>query len=290
MALLDFLGRRKKTTDTGAEMSFIDHLEELRWHIIRSVIAVLAGAIVVFIFIREIVDKILFAPADRNFIANKWFCQLGSWLEARIGFGDALCLAGVDAKFQANTMTGQFISSFTLAFVGGFIVAFPYIFWEFWKFVRPALSDKERRRTQGIVFWVSLLFFAGVFFGYFILTPFMINFYFSYTLSDKIIVLPTFSDYMENLIYTTVGIGILFQLPLLIYLLAKIGFVSSAFLKRYWRHALVVILIVAAIITPTTDPFSLGIVTIPLYLLYQAGIWITMRVEKNKAKQTKEWS
>lgn len=285
MALLDFLGKRKQTSDSGSEMSFIDHLEELRWHIIRSVIAVLIGAIVVFIFIREIVDKIVFGPADKSFVSYKWFCDFSHWL----GAGDALCLNGVEAKFQANTMTGQFISSFTLAFMGGFIAAFPYIFWEFWKFVRPALSDTERKRTRGAVFWVSLLFFMGVGFGYFVLTPFMINFYFSYTLSDKIVVLPTFSDYMENLIYTTVGIGILFQLPLLIYILAKIGFVTSAFLKRYWRHALVVILIVAAIITPTTDPISLCIVTVPLYLLYQAGIWITIRVEKKKAKQVKEW-
>lgn len=290
MALLDFLGKRKQTNDAGGEMSFIDHLEELRWHIIRSVIAILICAIAVYVFIREIVDKILFAPADKDFISNKWFCQLGNWLEAKVGFGSALCLQGIDAKFQANTMTGQFISSFTLAFMGGFIVAFPYVFWEFWKFVRPALSDKERRKTRGVVFWVSLLFFAGVFFGYFVLTPFMINFYFSYTLSDKIVVLPTFSDYMENLVYTTVGIGILFQLPLLIYLLAKIGFVTSAFLKKYWRHALVMILIIAAIITPTTDPFSLAIVTLPLYMLYQAGIWITKRVEKQKAKREKEWS
>jgi sec-independent protein translocase protein TatC len=290
MALLDFLGKRKKTTETGAEMSFIDHLEELRWHLVRSVVAVLIGAIVVFIFIKDIVENILFGPADKNFISYKWFCDLGQWLQKLVGFGDSLCLNGVDAKVQANTMTGQFISSFTLAFVGGFIVAFPYIFWEFWKFVRPALSEKERKKTRGVVIWVSLLFFAGVFFGYFVLTPFMINFYYNYTLSDKIIILPTFSDYMENIIYTTVGVGILFQLPLLIYVLAKIGFVTSAFLRQYWRHALVVILIVAAIITPTTDPFSLCIVTVPLYLLYQAGIWIAKRVEKKKAKQAKEWS
>lgn len=288
MALLDFLDKRNN--DKSAEMSFVDHLEELRWHIIRSVISIMVGAIVIFIFIREITDKILFAPAGKDFISNKWFCRLGQWLEARLGFGEALCLNGIEAKFQANTMTGQFISSFTLSFVGGFIVAFPYVFWEFWKFVKPALSEGERKRTRGAVFWVSLLFFVGVGFGYFVLTPFMINFYFSYTLSDRIIVLPTFGDYIENLIYTTVGIGVLFQLPLLIFILAKIGFVTSAFLKKYWRHALVIILIVAAIITPTTDPFSLGIVTIPLYMLYQAGIWITKRVEKKKDKEAEEWS
>jgi sec-independent protein translocase protein TatC len=286
MALLDFLGKRKSHNDSGAEMSFIDHLEELRWHIIRSVVAILIGAIVVFIFIRDIVDKILFAPADKSFISYKWFCDFSHWL----GIGDGLCMGGVDAKFQSNTMTGQFISSFTIAFIGGLIVAFPYVFWEFWKFVKPALSTTERRKTRGIVLWVSILFFAGVFFGYFVLTPFMINFYFTYTLSDKVMVLPNFSDYVENLIYTTVGIGILFQMPLLIMLLAKVGIITAQFLRKYRRHALVVILIAAAIITPTTDPFSLGIVTIPLYLLYEAGISIASRINKKQEKKMKEWS
>lgn len=286
MAILDFLGKRKQEKEGGGDMSFIDHLEELRWHILRSVIAILTGAVVVFIFIRNIVDDILFAPTDKNFISYKWFCDLSHW----VGLGDGLCLNGVDAKFQSNTMTGQFISSFTIAFMGGLIVAFPYVFWEFWKFVKPALSVKERKRTRGIVFWVSLLFFAGVFFGYFVLTPFMINFYFNYTLSDKVVVFPNFSDYLENLVYTTVGIGVLFQMPLLIMVLAKVGIVTAKFLRKYRRHALVVILLAAAIITPTTDPFSLGIVTIPLYLLYEAGISIAARINRRQEKQAKEWS
>lgn len=286
MALLDFLGKRKQQNDEGGEMSFIDHLEELRWHIIRSVIAILIGAVVVFIFIRDIVDTILFGPTDKNFISYKWFCDLSHWM----GLGDAICVTPVDAKFQSNTMTGQFISSFTIAFMGGLIVAFPYVFWEFWKFVKPALSPKERKRTRGIVFWVSLLFFAGVFFGYFVLTPFMINFYFSYTLSDKVVVFPNFSDYLENLVYTTVGIGVLFQMPLLIMVLAKVGFITAKFLRKYRRHALVMILIAAAIITPTTDPFSLAIVSVPLYLLYEAGIAIASRINKRQEKEAKEWS
>lgn len=286
MALLDFLSKRKQQEDGAAEMSFIDHLEELRWHIIRSVIAIIIGAIVVFIFIRDIVDKILFGPTDKDFISYKWFCNLSHWL----GLGDTVCVTPVDAKFQSNTMTGQFISSFTIAFMGGLIVAFPYVFWEFWKFVKPALSEQERKRTRGVVFWVSLLFFAGVFFGYFVLTPFMVNFYFNYTLSDRVVVFPNFSDYLENLVYTTVGIGVLFQLPLLVMVLAKVGILTARFLRKYRRHALVMILIAAAIITPTTDPFSLTIVTIPLYLLYEAGISIASRINKRQEKQQKEWN
>jgi sec-independent protein translocase protein TatC len=284
MALFDFFNKRNK--DPNAEMSFIDHLEDLRWHIIRSLIAVIIGAILIFIFAREVVDTVLFAPADESFVSFKWFCNFSHFL----GLGDALCMKGVDVKFQSNTMTGQFISTFTIAFVGGFIAAFPYVFWEFWKFVKPALSPKELKRTRGIIFWISLLFFMGVFFGYFILTPFMINFYFSYSLSDKIVILPTFSDYIENLIYLTVGIGLLFQLPLLVMLLARIGLLTARFLKKYRRHAIVAILIVAAIITPTTDPVSLTIVTIPLYLLFEASIVLAARINRQQEKEMNEWS
>lgn len=284
MALMDFFNRRKK--DVNAEMSFIDHLEELRWHIIRMAIAVIAAAIIVFIYINSIVDKVLFAPTRADFISSLWLCKLGKLIHA----GDVLCFGDVKAKFLETTMTGQFVSSFTLAFVGGFIIAFPYVFWEFWRFVKPALSDKERKRTSGVIFWVSILFFIGVAFGYFILTPFMVNFYFNYKLSAQIEIMPTFSDYLENLIYTTVGIGILFQLPLLVMVLAKIGIVTGKFLKKYRRHAFVLILIAAAIITPSTDPFSLTIVTIPLYILYEASIMIASRINRRQDKETNEWS
>ena len=141
MALLDFFNKRKK--DPNADMSFIDHLEDLRWHVIRSVIAILVAAIVVFTFIHEIVDNIIFAPTRADFISSQWLCSLGH----KIGIGNTLCFPEVNAKFLETQMTGQFISSFTLAFIGGFIVAFPYVFWEFWRFVRPALSQNERKKT-----------------------------------------------------------------------------------------------------------------------------------------------
>jgi len=284
MALLDFFNKREK--DAKGEMTFIDHLEELRWHVIRSVIAVLIGAVVVFIYSDFVVDDILFAPTRADFISARWLCSLGH----KIGIGDTLCFPQVDAKFLENTMTGQFIASFTLAFIGGFILAFPYIFWEFWKFIRPALSEKELKKTRGVIFWVSLLFFTGVLFGYFILTPFMVNFYFNYKLSPQIQIMPSFSDYLENLIYTTAGIGVLFQMPLLVMVLARIGVVTGRFLRKYRRHAFVIILIAAAIITPSTDPFSLTIVTIPLYLLFEASIIIASRINKRQEKEQKEWS
>ena len=267
-------------------MSFIDHLEELRWHLIRSVIAILVCAIVVFVFSEYVVDTILFGPTKADFVSARWMCQLGQ----SIGIGDALCFKQVDAQFLETKMTGQFIASFTVAFIGGFIVAFPYVFWEFWRFVKPALSEKERKTTRGVIFWVSLLFFGGVAFGYYILTPFMVNFYFNYKLSAQITIMPTFSDYLENLIYTTAGVGILFQMPLLMMVLARIGIISARFLRKYRRHAFVMIIIAAAIITPSTDPFSLTIVTIPLYLLFEASIALASRINRRQEKEMEEWS
>jgi sec-independent protein translocase protein TatC len=284
MALLDFFNKRNK--DPQAEMSFVDHLEELRWHLVRSVIAVAIAAIVFFIYVRDIVDKILLAPAHDDFVSYKWFCKVGHALK----LGDTLCMNGVKVSFISTEMTGQFIASFTIAFFGGFIIAFPYIFWEFWRFVRPALSQKELKKTRGVIFWVSFLFFLGVAFGYYILTPFMVNFYFSYSLSPLIEIKPTFSDYLENLIWTTVGIGVLFQMPLFVMVLARIGIVTARFLRKYRRHAFVIILTAAAIITPSTDPFSLTIVTIPLYALYEASIILAARINKSQDKDRKEWS
>jgi len=262
-------------------MTFIDHLEELRWHIIRSVIAVLIAAIFTFIYSDFVVDQLLFGPTKADFISVVWLCKIGN----QLGIGDTLCFKQAEITFLETTMTGQFIASFILSFIGGLILAFPYVFWEFWRFIKPALSPKELKKTRGVIFWVSLLFFTGVLFGYYILTPFMVNFYFNYKLSEQIQIMPSFSDYLENLIYTTFGIGLLFQLPLLMSLLTRIGIVSARFLRQYRRHAFVIILIAAAMITPSTDLFSLTLVTIPLYLLFEASIIIASRINKRQEKE-----
>jgi sec-independent protein translocase protein TatC len=278
---------KRKTNESGAEMSFIDHLEALRWHLVRSVLAVVVGAILIFVYAKEVVSIIIMGPARKDFATYSVLCNLGR----KLHLGDVLCLGDFTIKFQSNAMTEQFMTTFTIAFVGGFIVAFPYVFWEFWRFVKPALSHKEVKRTSGIIFWVSVLFFMGVGFGYYILTPFMVNFYSNYSLSPLIEFKPTLSDYIENLIWTTVGIGVLFQMPLLIMFLSKIGIVSPTFLKKYRRHAFVVILIAAAIITPSTDPFSLTLVTIPLYALFEASVLLSSRVYKQREKdEAAEWS
>ncbi|MFT3932020.1 MAG: twin-arginine translocase subunit TatC [Chitinophagaceae bacterium] len=281
------LFKRKKQEEDSEEMSFIDHLEALRWHLVRSVIAVVVGAIIIFVYAKEVVSIIVMGPARNDFSTYSALCNLGH----KLHIGDALCMGDFTIKFQSNAMTEQFMTTFTIAFVGGFIVAFPYVFWEFWRFVKPALSKKEVKTTRGIIFWVSVLFFMGVAFGYYILTPFMVNFYSNYSLSPLIEFKPTLSDYIENLIYTTVGIGVLFQMPLLIMFLSKIGIVSPTFLRKYRRHAFVVILIAAAIITPSTDPFSLTLVTIPLYALFEASVLLSAKVYKQREiEDAKEWS
>lgn len=291
MALTEFFKKRNAGKTLEEEMSFVDHLEVLRWHIIRCIIAVAVGAIAVFVFSDFFVDAIVFGPTKPDFFSVQWLCKIGK----AVGIGDGLCFKASDVTFQETTMTGQFIASFTVAFIGGFVLAFPYIFWEIWRFVKPALSDKERRGTRGIIFWVSVLFFLGVAFGYLILTPTMVNFYFNYKLSSQILIRPTFSDYLENLIYTTVGVGLLFQLPLLILALAKTGIITADMLRKYRRHAFVVIIVAAAIITPTTDPFSLAVVTVPLYLLFEISVRLADRAgksrdEEEQKNEVQEWS
>jgi sec-independent protein translocase protein TatC len=277
---------RGKSTNEQGEMSFIDHLEELRWHVIRALIAVIIGSVIVLSNITFVVNQIFMGPAHNNFITYKWLCSLGKWMKV-----DQLCLENFSIKFQSNAMTEQFLTTFTVGFTGGFILAFPYVFWEIWRFVSPALSDKEKRGTNGAIAWISVLFFLGVAFGYFILTPFMVNFYSNYSLSPLIEFKPTISDYFENLIYLTVGVGLLFQLPVVVMLLTRVGILTPKTLRNIRKYAFVVIIILAAIITPSTDPFSLALVTIPLYGLYEFSIFLSMRIHRKQIKQEEEeWS
>ncbi len=267
-------------------MTFIDHLEELRWHVIRSLIAIAIGAIVVGFNINYVVDRIFMGPIHKEFISYKWLCQMGNWIHV-----PDLCMTNFSLRFQSNSFSEQFLMTFTIAFTVGFIVAFPYVFWEIWKFVRPALSEKEKKGTTGVIAWISILFFLGVAFGYFILTPFMVYFYSTYSISPLIDLKPTISDYFENLVYLTVGIGLLFQLPVVVMLLTRVGILTPQTLKKIRKFAFVVILILAAIITPSTDPFSLALVTIPLYTLYEFSIFMSMRIHRRQVKkEEEEWS
>lgn len=259
-------------------MSLIDHLEDLRGVIIRSLLCVVVMGIIFFIYRNWIFDRIITGPIHGDFITYRVFCALSHWLHA----GDALCMPPVKITMQSTTFSGQFISSITMAFAGGFMAAFPYIFWEFWHFIKPALKEKELKGTQFVVFWVSFFFFCGATFGFFLLGPFTFNFLAGFQLGNTgmLVTKPTLSDYLENLTNLILGCGIAFELPVLAYVLTRIGLITPTLLKKKRKYAIVVILIVAAVITPSPDWMSQMIVFVPLWILYELSITISSRVFK----------
>ena len=283
---LSLFRRGKKGQEEKAEMSFVEHLEVLRGHLFRSALAIAAGAIVFIVYNEFFVREVLMGPTHADFPTYKWLCKAGH----AIGLGDAMCMKDIGLKMQSTSVSGQFSMYFTLIFVGGIIVAFPYIFWEFWRFVRPALTKKELSKTRGVIFWVSLLFFLGILFGYFVIAPYTVNFFANFQLDENIENRWTITSYIDTLVPLILGTGLAFQLPLVMFFLAKVGLMSPSFLRRNRKYAIVVILILSGIITPP-DVISQVICTIPLMLLYEISIWLTVKVEKVKALEEKEeWS
>jgi len=272
------------------EMSFVDHLEALRWHIVRSVLAIVIIAVFIFIKINWIFDKVITGPLHNDFFSYTFLCKLGR----KLHMGDALCMQSVsNLKLQTTTFGSQFISSITIAFIGGFIVAFPYVFWEFWRFVKPALSPKELKSSRGAIFWVTFFFLLGIAFGYFLLAPFTFSFLWNYRLgvTGLLETRPTLDDYIDNLVDILIGSGIAFQLPLISYVLTRIGLITPSFLRTYRKYAYVAILFIAAIITPSPDWMSQAIVAFPLIALYELSIGISRRVMRKLEKEEKEeWS
>lgn len=276
--------RLRSAGDEQEEMSFIDHLEVLRWHIVRSVLAILTSAILFFIYIDEIFDVVIMGPTRNDFISYRAFCQLSHAL----GMGDSLCMPPMKLSLQVTSISGTFMSSITIAVVGGLLVALPYVFFEIWKFIKPALKPSELKYTRGIIFWVSMFFFMGAAFGYFMLAPFTFNFLSNYTIGDIGVIdyRPTLADYLDSLIDITLGAGIAFELPMATWLLSKLGIITPNFLRTYRKYAYVALLVVAAVITPSPDWGSQLIVVVPLVLLYEISILIAARVKK---KQDQEW-
>jgi sec-independent protein translocase protein TatC len=280
---------RGKSEDENTEMGFFDHIEELRWHLMRSVLVWLVAAITIFVNIDWVYDTIILAPANDRFFMYDALCRFGHWLH----IGDAFCMPAVKINFQVTEVNGTFTSAITIAMIGGIIAAFPYIFWELWLFVKPALTPKERRYSRGSIFYVSLCFFTGAAFGYFLLAPFTFNFLAGFTLGKSGIIQykPAVNDYIDSLTNLVLGCGIAFELPVLSYVLAKIGLISGRILKQYFKFAVVVILVAAAIITPSPDWTSQFLVAIPLLFLYWISILLASRVDKQRAKEeNKEWS
>ena len=265
------------------EMSFLDHLEELRWHLIRSVIAILIVAIVAFIFKDFIFDVLLFGPKQKDFITYRWFCSISQTL----GQGNSFCIDELPFRIQSRTMAGQFSAHLWTSILAGFILAFPYIIFEFWKFISPGLYEKERKNARGFIFIASMLFFIGVLFGYYIVTPLSINFLGNYSVSSEIFNDFDLSSYIGLLRASVLAAGIIFELPIIVYFLTKVGIITPEFLRKNRKISLVVVLSLSAIITPP-DIASQIIVSIPILVLYEVSILISRIVTSRQNEVLKK--
>lgn len=264
------------------EMSFLEHLEELRWHVIRALVAVVIFTIGAFVLAPWVFENIIFAPARVDFPTFKWLCKLGDLVGS-----EGLCIKEIPFKVQSRNMTGQFTMHIMASFIIGLIIAFPYVVWEVWRFIKPGLQIRERKYSRGAVAAVSILFLFGVAFGYFVIAPWMVYFLANYSISDMIVNEFDITSYVSTVVMLVLGSGLLFQLPVVIYFLTKIGIVTPEFLRKYRKHSIIIILIVAAIVTPP-DPLSQMLITIPLYLLFEISIVISSSVAKRKAREDAE--
>lgn len=258
--------------ETGKEMSFLEHLEELRFILMRSTIAIALVSIVLFICKDFVFNEIIFGPRHADFLSYRAWC----WLSHAIGLGDRLCVTEFNYSIINTTMTGKFTAHIMVSMIGGVIVAFPYVFWQFWSFVSPGLRQNEANAVRGISLYTSLLFFMGVLFGYYIIAPLSLQFLGNYELADVESTI-TIMSYMKLVASITLATGIVFQLPIAIYFLTKVGFVTPEFLKKFRKHAVVATLILAAVITPP-DITSQILVALPILVLYEISIVISRRV------------
>ncbi len=264
-----------------AEMSFLDHLEALRWHLVRAVIALVVVTIVVFLAKDFVFNTIIFGPTKQDFVTFRVFCRLGALLGS-----ESLCMQVDPIKWITPVFGETFIIHMRVSFILGFVVAFPYIFWEIWRFVRPALYDVEQRAARGTVFVCSSLFLLGIAFGYYLIAPFAVSFLVNYELPG-VEPQPALSSYITYLSLFTIPSGVVFELPVLVYFLTRVGLLSSALMKEYRRHAVVVLMLVSAIVTPP-DPLTLVMLGLPLYALYEVSILIAQRVERQQAAAARD--
>jgi sec-independent protein translocase protein TatC len=272
---------KEKKKAEEKEMGFLDHLEILRWHLIRSAIAIIAFAIVAFIYHRFIFDEIILAPKTPGFITNELLCRLGKWINM-----NALCINSTTHQIININMAGQFSTHIMVSLIAGLILSFPYIIWEIWRFIKPALHSTEKRHTRGAVFFISILFIFGVLFGYYVIVPLSVDFLTNYSVSGEVQNLINLNSYISTVTSATLATGIVFELPFFVYFLSKIGLITPSFLKRNRKYAIVIILIIAAIITPP-DVFSQILVSLPLFALYEISIYISRKVSYKQVSLNK---
>lgn len=273
---------RKKTSEQH-EMSFLDHLEELRWHLIRATLSVVILGVLIFIFRDFVFEEIIFAPAKPDFISYDFLCRM-----AQVFGSDKGCVEEeMNFIIQNRTMGGQFSAAIWTSIIGGVVLAFPYIMYEFWKFISPGLYENERNNSRGFIVISSLLFFLGVLFGFYIIAPLSINFLANFTVGNEVKNEFDIDSYIGLVRSSALAAGLIFELPIIIYFFTKIGLVTPQFLRKYRKYALVIVLIISAIITPP-DISTQVIVSIPILILYEASILISSFVMKQEERKLKK--
>ncbi|MBS7565920.1 twin-arginine translocase subunit TatC [Mucilaginibacter sp. Bleaf8] len=274
---------KEKSKDLEVEMSFFDHIEVLRWHLIRSCIAILVFTILAFVYYDFVFDQIIMGPMKPDFWTYRMLCKLGDALH-RPGF----CITSIPGKIINTEMAGQFTLEINSALIIGITLGFPYLLWEVWRFIKPALHENERKAASGFVFYASFLFILGILFGYFVIAPESISFLAGYKVSDIIENTFTVDSYLSSVATLTLATGVVFQLPILVYILSNIGILTPKVMRSGRRYAVVAILVISAVITPTPDMMTMMIVSLPLFILYEVGIKVAAVVEKRKLKKHNE--
>ncbi|MFD0939158.1 twin-arginine translocase subunit TatC [Pedobacter boryungensis] len=272
---------KNKGKSLEAEMSFFDHIDVLRKHLLRGLAVVTLLTCVAFYYSDFIWGKIIMGPKDPTFWTYRMGCKIAAMFPS---IGQDFCITKIDAKIINTEMSGQFTLQMTSCVTAGLILGVPYLLFEIWLFIKPALLETERKSSQGFVFFASILFLTGVLFGYYFIAPWSINFLINFTVDPSIQNTFTIDSYLSTVLTLTLGTGIIFQLPVVIFVLSKLGVMTPQFMRKNRRYAAILILIVAAVVTPTADPFTMMIVAMPLFLLYELSIMISANIQRKKLK------
>ncbi|WP_295651702.1 twin-arginine translocase subunit TatC [uncultured Mucilaginibacter sp.] len=275
---------RSKTKSLESEMSFFDHLEVLRWHLIRAALAVVVFAGVAFYYFQSIWQNIIMGPKNGDFFTYRMLCKLGVLLN-----NNGLCVTSIPGKIINTEMAGQFSIQINSSIMLGIIFGFPYLLWEIWRFVKPALKEKEQKATSGFVFFSSTLFIAGILFGYYVVSPLSIHFLTNYQISPDIQNTFTIDSYLTSVATLTLVSGLVFQLPIVVFILATLGILTPKFMREKRRFAIIIIMVIAMLVTPTPDPTTMLVVSAPLFGLYELSISVAARVQKRKLKKEQEF-
>jgi sec-independent protein translocase protein TatC len=274
---------KEKGKSLEAEMSFFDHIDVLRKHLLRGILVIVIFTCGAFWFSDFIFHEVIMGPKNPDFWTYRMMCKLAAALPNLIG--SDFCITHIDAKIINTEMAGQFTLQINACLMVGIILGIPYLLFEIWLFIKPALHDKERKSASGFVFFASSLFIIGLLFGYYVVCPLSINFLTNFTVSKEIENTFTISSYLSSVATLTIGSGIIFQLPVVIFILSKVGVMTPAFMRQKRRYAVVIILIIAAIVTPTPDIITMLVVAFPLFILYEVSIFISANIEKKRNKE-----